>query len=792
MDKVRSESRIDQAIATFGVDGSGVIVALIDRGIDWKNNDFRNEDGTTRIKYIFDLSDNSGANKPENKFGIGTIYSESQINTALQTGKNLTTRDAVGHGTTTAGISTGNGRNSVNRKYRGVAPKAFIIAVKITGGAPAHNDQPAEEYFYSQDLLLTAIDFVLEKAAELKLPVVMLPNVGSIGGPTDGTSRLSRKIDSEFRAERKGMIFVNGSGDEGGGANRASATIKPGETISLEIEKAQPGRLRFNLWYPIKSPNEIGLDFTIRTPTGSIFGPYASVTSEEQRDTRATTGVFTYYHNGRNKDFFLSTSQKREVLIDLIGPIGTYKIDVKRPSETTSNQAFIATLNFSNYAQKPQNRFKNYNISGNIWDGATAFNNICPGSYNISNTWTDIDGFNRSSQGEGAIGNIWLGSSIGPTFDGRMGVDLCSPGDSLFTVYAPNSYWATFRFNMIKDGNGFYGRASAVSAAAPIVTGIIALMLQANPELDQIQVRNILRSTARADVFTGKIPNNTWGYGKVDAYEAVRQARLSRTLPPDVSLPIFTSQPSKLSVVAGASATFSISATGTNLNYQWNKNGMAINGATRSTYTIASAQTSDTGSYTVTVSNGDGAVTSDAATLTVSPPPPSITSQPENLSVITGSSARFSVTATGINLTYQWHKNGSAIKGATGPSFNISSVKPTDAGNYTVTIANSAGRVTSTVAMLTVNAPKITSNLSAQTLNLNVFSSRHYTLTTNFAATSYTSSRLPAGLNLNSLTGIISGKPTGKGTHTVTFTAIKQQGTKVIQSATAQKVFKVN
>jgi uncharacterized protein YkwD len=171
---------------------------------------------------------------------------------------------------------------------------------------------------------------------------------------------------------------------------------------------------------------------------------------------------------------------------------------------------------------------------------------------------------------------------------------------------------------------------------------------------------------------------------------------------------------------------------------------------------------------------------------------PSITSQPKNLAVVTTSGARFSVTATGINLTYQWHKNGSAIKGATGPSFNISSVKPTDAGNYTVTIANSAGRVTSTVAMLTVNAPKITSNLSAQTLNLNVFSSRHYTLTTNFAATSYTSSKLPAGLNLNSLTGIISGKPTGKGTHTVTFTAIKQQGTKVIQSATAQKVFKVN
>lgn len=530
MDAVRVESRIDEAVASFGVDGSGVIVALLDRGIDWKNNDFRNEDGTTRIKYIFDLGDNTGARAPGNRYGVGTIYTEAQINAALQSGADLPTRDAVGHGSTTAGIPAGNGRNSADRKYRGVAPKASIIAVKITSeGVPAHGDQPAEVAFGGIGLIINGIDFVLEKAAELRLPVVMIPNVGSNGGPTDGTSQLARKIDSEFRAGRKGVVFVNGPGDEGGGANRASATIQPGQTLSLEIEKARTGNLRLDLWYPIEVPGEAGLEFTIRTPAGGTFGPYGSVTSESQRDNRSSAGVFNYTHCGRDVDFFLSTSQKREVLIDFSGPIGTYTLDIKRPAATTSARSFIATLNFSNYAQNPQNRFKNYTVPGNIWDGATAFNNISPADYVLKNTWTDVDGVvRRASAAAGAIGNIWSGSSIGPTFDGRFGVDVAAPGDFLMTVYAPKSYWATFRFNMVQDGNGFYGRASAVSASAPIVTGIIALMLQANPELDQLQVREILRTTARADAFTGIVPNTTWGYGKVDAYAAVRQAQLSR------------------------------------------------------------------------------------------------------------------------------------------------------------------------------------------------------------------------------------------------------------------------
>jgi hypothetical protein len=254
-----------------------------------------------------------------------------------------------------------------------------------------------------------------------------------------------------------------------------------------------------------------------------------------------------------------------------------------------------------------------------------------------------------------------------------------------------------------------------------------------------------------------------------------------------------TSQPASVSVTPGASASFSVSAAGTSPSYQWYKDGNAISGATGASHTISNAQASDAGSYSVLVSNLGGEVASNAATLTVNsaPPPPVITAQPESITAITGSSARFSVTATGENLTYQWNKNGGLIKGATGSSFSISSVKASDAGYYSVAVKNSAKSVTSAVAKLTVNAPKITSNLSAVTLKRGRSMTR-YTVTTNFGAKSFSAKSLPAGLKLNSTTGVVSGTPTKKGTFTVTFTAAKKQGTKVVQSATGKKVFKVN
>src|SRR5208282_2878026 len=120
-----------------------------------------------------------------------------------------------------------------------------------------------------------------------------------------------------------------------------------------------------------------------------------------------------------------------------------------------------------------------------------------------------------------------------------------APGDSVFTTYNTNSYWATFRFNEIQDGNGLYGRASATSAASPIVTGIIALMLQMNPKLDASMVKQFLQQSARADAFTGAVPNPRWGYGKVDAYNALLAVQATVPLLSDV---VLTNQQAQITV----------------------------------------------------------------------------------------------------------------------------------------------------------------------------------------------------------------------------------------------------
>ena len=202
MDKVRSLTYANSAVSEFGVTGAGVVTAILDRGIDWKNADFRNDDGSTRIAYIFDLSDDSGAHAAGNTYGMGTIYTRQQIDAALQSSTELATRDAVGHGTTTAGILAGNGRNLESRKYRGIAPESTIIAIKIAGGAPAHDDQAQEPHFFDPARIPVAIDFARDKAEQYaalagqRLGDVKQIAEAGVGGPVPIGKRMMAMSDA--------------------------------------------------------------------------------------------------------------------------------------------------------------------------------------------------------------------------------------------------------------------------------------------------------------------------------------------------------------------------------------------------------------------------------------------------------------------------------------------------------------------------------------------------------------------------------------------------------------------
>ena len=190
--------------------------------------------------------------------------------------------------------------------------------------------------------------------------------------------------------------------------------------------------------------------------------------------------------------------------------------------------------------------------------------------------------------------------------------------------------------------------------------------------------------------------------------------------------PAIGTQPASQTVVAGQTASFSVTATGNGpLTYQWKKNGTDISGATASTYTTPVNSSADTGAmYAVNVSNGAGTVTSSTATLTVSAAPgaPVIGTQPANQSVAAGQTAKFTVTATGTGpLTYQWQKNGTDISGATSSTYTTPVTVIGDTGaQYSVVVGNSADKVASSKATLTVTAAPVAPAITTQPANQSV------------------------------------------------------------------------
>ena len=169
-----------------------------------------------------------------------------------------------------------------------------------------------------------------------------------------------------------------------------------------------------------------------------------------------------------------------------------------------------------------------------------------------------------------------------------------------------------------------------------------------------------------------------------------------------------TVQPTSQVVGVGSNTTFTVTAAGTSPAYQWYKGGTNIAGATATSYSITSAQFSDSANYTVVVSNTVTSVTSQVATLTVQQFAPAITVQPVGGSQLVGSSFTFTVTATGTALVYQWQKSGVDVQGANGTRLTLNNLALTDAAAYTAIVTNPVGSVTSSPAVLYVGyAPVI-------------------------------------------------------------------------------------
>ncbi len=511
----REEAKIDQVYSEYGLSGKGVLTIIMDRGIDYRHPDFIDENGNTRLAYIFDMYNNSGANDPDNPFGFGTIYDSTEINTSLHNGGAPLTTDLFGHGTATTGIMAGNGSAvPPAEKHQGVAYQSKIISIIVTKDyvAPFGNN-PGQTGQYNPNFLQYAFQFAKQKISELEMPSVTLLNIGSIQDPTDGSIGFCNLV-SDYVAN--GNTFVCGVGDDGGNDNHMIAHMEQNKTTDFEIQKAVAGNLRFTAWYQ----EDDRFDFTIKRPGGQVEGPFAPPTGPADVKDKNLTQI-NIYHRGADVEFANSSSNLRQLMIDIFGENGTYTISLT-PTVVNSDGRIDAFLNPSSFHYN--NAFLNSeNQGGNINAFSACPATLSPGDYVATDSWTDIDGIVRKHNGQGLPGEIWAGSSAGPTMDDRLGIDLVAPGEIAWAAYGEDSYYSSFSFNVLENSQGYYGIQTAVSAAAPIVTGVIALMLEVNPNLTPEEIKSILQQTAREDSFTGTTPNAQWGYGKLDALEAVKQ-----------------------------------------------------------------------------------------------------------------------------------------------------------------------------------------------------------------------------------------------------------------------------
>jgi hypothetical protein len=201
--------------------------------------------------------------------------------------------------------------------------------------------------------------------------------------------------------------------------------------------------------------------------------------------------------------------------------------------------------------------------------------------------------------------------------------------------------------------------------------------------------------------------SETLTFVATEGHEGVYDVVVSNVVGPVTSNPaaltvqdpiMITDSPDTQTVNPGVPVTFTVTATGSNPTYQWRKGGQPIGGANAASYVISPSAEGDEGTYDVVVSNTFSSATSEPATLTVNDVIV-ITLQPLPQGVAPGGSATFSVAAAGTGpLTYQWRRNGTPIDGATGTSYEVTSV--TEIGNYDVVVSNIVGSVTSNTVAL--------------------------------------------------------------------------------------------
>jgi polygalacturonase len=336
------------------------------------------------------------------------------------------------------------------------------------------------------------------------------------------------------------------------------------------------------------------------------------------------------------------------------------------------------------------------------------------------------DGFGSSSQGSSVAGYALFGKFYGK-FSDATPIDIRKRINLSDTSLLGTSGDFTSLAKDTLTTNGFGGFANLTPYSLQFVlqrTGLNSLVIT-------ITWSNMVTGATLSDSATDNSASNFSFDGASYRPSLNTQApatndfqEVTITVGSTPTAPSIATEPQGQAAFEGQNAAFAVIPNGTlPLSYQWYYNtNTPIANATNSTLALTNVHLADAGGYSVLLSNPYGAVTSAPGKLTVNLAAPSISTQPQNLTVIPGQFATFNVTASGSQPLYQWYYNtNTLLVGATGASVILTNVQPINAGSYSVVVSNTAGSVTSSNAVLTVNTNPAAPLFIAQPASLHVF-----------------------------------------------------------------------
>lgn len=469
--------------------GRGTIVAVIDSGIDYTRMDFRNQNGSTRIRYLWDQTlvenESKGWASPEG-FRVGVEFNSAQIDAALEAEEAqrfelLPSQDVTGHGTAVAAIAAGNGMSSDGR-YVGVAPESELIVVKL-GNA-------RQESFPRTTELMRALTYVVRKALEAAMPVAINLSFGNTYGSHDGTSLLERFIDNISEIGRN--VICVGSGNEGAAGGHTAGTVN--DTVRVELSVAPYERsVNVQLWKEYVDTFRI----TLVAPGGERQMIETSRTGTirlmiEQTELLIYIGEPTPY--SVNQEIFFEFIPQQNYVNS---GVWTFLLEPEKVIE--GNYYFYLP---SSVALNSGTRFFSPTPEVTFTIPSTAGKVITVGAYNSSfDSYADFSG--RGYRLENRLEGVLVSEGVKP--------DLVAPGVDI----------------AISDGRGGTQLVTGTSFATPFVTGAAALMMEwgivkgNDPYLYGEKVKAYLRRGARPLRGEEVYPNARVGYGALCVAESI-------------------------------------------------------------------------------------------------------------------------------------------------------------------------------------------------------------------------------------------------------------------------------